>query len=298
MSFSWGRWVRSRWNQDRLVFAMAMMVIMGASIFKPGLPLVITPMVKTIYHTLDEVPEDTVFILALSAPFHYMYDCTVGDIAIIKHMTNLCRDRGCKIVMTAMGPDQRIINLEILDTLEKTGYLEGLTYGEDYIDLGFIPGQEIAVGAMVEDLHAIAPTDKDGIPIENFPMMENIRDMDDYGLMYFSITSIIDRFPRQWGEPALARGIPIIGTTLSASYTFGMPWIEQGYIIGLLNSGRGAAEYEQYASLQQNDKGFMGTASTLMDVYSSIHLFAVLVIISGFIFSVYSLTKRPEEVIT
>jgi hypothetical protein len=282
-----------------LVFAVAFLVIAGASLAKPGLPLVITPMVKTIYHTVDDVPEGTVFICALSAPFHYMYDCTVGDIAIIKHMTNLARERGCKIVLIAMSADQRIINLEILDKhLGPQGYLEGLTYGEDYIDLGFVPGEEIAVGAMVTDLHAIAPTDKDGVPIENFPMMENIRNMDDYGCMYFSITSIIDRFPRQWGEPAVERGIPIIGTTLSASYTFGMPWIEQGYIVGLLNSGRGAAEYEQYASEMQNDRGFMGTASTLMDVYSMIHMFAVLLIVVGFIYSVYALTKRPEEVIT
>jgi hypothetical protein len=282
-----------------LVFLLAFLTIAGASIAKPGLPLPITPMIKTIYHTLDDVPEDTVFLCALSAPFHYMYDATVGDIAILKHMTNLVRDRGCKIVMIAMSADQRIINLEIIDKhLKPGGWLDGLVYGEDYIDLGFVPGEEIAVGAFVTDLHAVAGTDRDGIPLENFPMMENIRNIDDYGFLYFSITSIIDRFPRQWGEPARERGIPIVGMTLSASYTFGMPWIEQGYITGLMNSGRGAAEYEQYAAQMQDDKKFMGTASTLMDVYSMIHMFGVLVIVVGFIYSAYSLTKRPEEVIT
>jgi hypothetical protein len=176
------------------------------------------------------------------------------------------------------------------------GFLEGLTYGEDYIDLGFIPGEEIACGAIVSDLHAVAATDYSGTSLDEFPMMDNIHNIDDYALMYFSLTTDIDRIPRQWGAVAKERGIPILGTTLSASYTFGMPWIEQGLVTGLLNSGRGAAEYEQLASNLKNNQNFMGTASVLMDVYSAIHIFAVLLILYGFVDSAFSVLRGPTEV--
>jgi hypothetical protein len=287
------------WNQDRLVFLLAFIVILGATLWKPGFPLTVTPMVKTVYNAIESVEEDGVFVLALSSPFHYKYDATVGDIAVLKHMTQLVRSKGCKIVIIAMSVDQAIINREIINNyLIPPGFLDGLVYGEDYIDIGFMPGEEVAAGAIATDLRSYKDTDWEGIPLSEFPMMDDINDIDDYSVLYFSLTSSIDRYPRQWGEAAFERGIPILGMTLSASYTFAMPWIEQGYVTGLLNSGRGAAEYEQYASLIQNDNRFMGTASTLMDVYSIIHLFAVGLILVGFADSAINLAKGPTEVET
>jgi hypothetical protein len=150
----------------------------------------------------------------------------------------------------------------------------------------------------------IIPTDAKGTTLTSLPLIQTLMADDglvnvkDYDYMYFCITTIIDIYARQWGsataeERATGRYCPIVGVTLSGSIPFSLPWVEAGVVNALINSQRGGAEYEQWAS-QQGYSGMLGMATMFMDAQSSVHLYAVVLILLGAVVSLVT-RARPTE---
>jgi hypothetical protein len=74
-------------------------------------------------------------------------------------------------------------------------------YGEDWVMMPFLAGEESAMAASAEDLFSAFSTDAYDTPLSAIPVMSDIKGMDDADLAIcqYGIFTFGDQFARQWG---------------------------------------------------------------------------------------------------
>jgi hypothetical protein len=74
-----------------------------------------------------------------------------------------------------------------------------VTYGEDYVFLGFIPGSETGLASLLADIRGTVTVDFYGTPIDELPIMNGVNTATDFDLVFDSETdlTLMDGFVRQ-----------------------------------------------------------------------------------------------------
>tara|TARA_B000000532_G_scaffold234922_1_gene219815 strand:- start:170 stop:712 length:543 start_codon:yes stop_codon:yes gene_type:complete len=149
----------------------------------------------------------------------------------------------------------------------------GLTYGEDYVMLGFRPGNEAVVKGIVSDLRKLYTIDAKGTKIEDIPMMEGINRFEDFDFLFSGSAG----YPgtTEWVQFAAdPTSVPMSTGTTSIQVNEMMPYVLGGQIKGILAGMPGAAEYEELI-------GVKGIGTSGMDAQSVAHFVIVLFIFLG-----------------
>jgi hypothetical protein len=142
----------------------------------------------------------------------------------------------------------------------------------DYVDLGYIPGDEAAISGLCRDLHALVSKDYFGTPISQIPLLDNVKTASDFTIVIDITASADSQF---WLNQAYAAyGTKIALGMASAKVPDAYAYYKAGQIFGILESLKGAAQYE---SLIKSP----GTAIIGMDAQSLAHLYIVLLIFAG-----------------
>lgn len=284
------KWLGNMHNQDRLIFLILLPVMAMPFIFPLGLPLTISDMTKEAYDAFAGVPDGGIIFTWASISWANWFELAPADIAILNQAFDYVRDRGCKIIMCASSAtSEAVVTAYLTEEVDTSG----TTYGVDWIFTGWAVGGVAAVQAAVFDFVTGIPVDYKGNPTADLPLIQQLvaddgkMNVKDYDIMYFSYTTIIDYFVRQWGEPCREQGIPLVCITLSGSVPFSLPWYESGLVTAVLNSQKGAAEYEIYS-------GYLGMAASFMDCQSVVHMYAVVMLLLGATFSVYRTLGQKE----
>jgi len=163
----------------------------------------------------------------------------------------------------------------------------GLKYGENYVFLGWNPSFEAAQAGIVQDLYKTYPTDRYGTPIEQIPMMKNIRSIKDYSLLFFSTGRDADTWVRQWSEVAKNNKVPILMNALSATVSVSTPYVGRGLLSGYLNAIAGAAEYELLLKMP-------GMGVAFADGMSLAHILAAMMVIAATVIFWVSRVRRGQ----
>lgn len=237
-------------DQDRLLQVLFLVLIALPYITVVGIPVPISPETVSFRDSISSVPDNGV-ILWLTEQSFTLYESELkgGEIAVMKEFFTLAKERNVKLVLTTTEATGTQIQRLILDTiLEPQGYLDGLTYGEDYVLLGWLPGVEAAMRALVVDTHAAAPTDYLGTPIEDIPMMQDISSGEDFDLFGWS-GYYVDAYMRQWSDYIEKYDIPAISILTSVALGFAKPWFAEGFVTGYLCGPKQCAEFEQLTGL-------------------------------------------------
>lgn len=278
-------WITKRQNQDRTIFVIYLILIAIPMLSPMGLPIPIEEPTIEAYEILDNVPAGGVIVLVSDEGFPSWAELGAGEIAIYRHAFKKVREDGCKVIcLTCYEVAGQVLAERSLSNVDLTG----LTYGEDWVQLGYIPGYEAVLSAMTDDLKGIAPVDQFGTPTEDIPMLKDINSIEDYDYLYACTYTAMDVYIRQWGEKALARGIPIVINMLSGTVPLAMPYYRAGTMTAYLNSITAGAGYERLI-------GRPGMGAALMDAQSTAHLLGIGVIIVGQVAFLIRLTTRPEE---
>ena len=275
------KWFSSRENQDRFIFALYLLLI-GVPFLSPfGLPFPISAATQDSWQQLEDVEDGGVLILNSESGFASYAEIAPGEIAVYKHAFRLARERGMKIICFSRNIEGNALSVQYIESADTTG----LTYGVDWVELGYVSGAEAVLSGIADDIHAIAVKDKYGTNIGDIPMMQNIRSIDDYNYMYYSTSGDMPPYARQWGEKAQARGIPVIMNILSGSIPLAMPYITAGTMTGFLNSVIAGAGYETLI-------GSPGLGVGLLDAQSTAHLLGIglLIVVQG-----YNLVRARRE---
>lgn len=245
---------------DKRLIYVVLVVMMAIPLIKPfSLPLSISEETESAYRIVENLePGDVVLILPNYSPNAKAENHPQLE-ALMAHILN---KPGVKIITASfweMGP---LFVQELWNSLGS----EGLTYGVDYVDLGYVPGGETAMSAFASDIHKTFPVDQHGNSIEELPLMQSVRTAAD-------ITLIVSAESGTPGTPELVRQVQNpYGTRLIGCYSAQfaptyMPYFDSGQVNGLLPGLRGAAEYELLSGeVGQGQKGFGSVTFSMLTV--------------------------------
>lgn len=172
----------------------------------------------------------------------------------------------------------------------------GLVYGVDYINLGYKDGAAAVMRRLGDNIAEAFPTDVNGRPIAQFPIMKGIHDIKHVSVVFTAATGLIGEY---WITQVHAQfGTPVIIGPTAVSAPKYYAYLNAGQLEGMLGGMKGAAEYEKllmakYPQLNRyyhETKYF--TATKGMDGQTVLHTVILLFIFLG---NVAFLVTRGKE---
>ena len=199
--------------------------------------------------------------------------------AVIRH----CFEKKHKIVAMALWPQGAALATEALS--EVAADYE-VTYGVDYVNLGFKAGGPVLLNTMGSSIPEAFPRDIDGNEISQFPLTKGIKNFND--IDYIVDLSAGDPGIRTWVTVVQARyGKSVAAGCTAVSAPEFFPYTQSGQLTGLMAGLKGAAEYEALVK-------YPAEATGRMDAQSVAHLVIIIFILFANI-SFFILRKEKKE---
>jgi len=256
----------------RVVYVILLVLVAAALVTPLGLPLLVSKEVKTIYDHLESIPPGS--NIGVGSDFMFETFPEMGDsfralfrYCLKKNLNFICINTDVK----AQG------NPLVEQVFREVSIPKEKKYGVDYVNLGFLPGEEAALANFAKDVQGTAVRDARGTPISELPIMKNVKTMKDFAL-WFGFGGVTGDYPERY-----LRQIQVpykIGVAYACQAGVAptiKPYVASGQLLGLLSSVRGGAEFELIT-------GMLGGGAVQMDSLSLSHMFMLLVIIAGNIY--------------
>jgi hypothetical protein len=233
--------VLERLNQlDRRWIFLAMGLTVALPILtRFALPEPTSPLSQAFFDRVEELPPGSKVLISLD------YDAaTEGELgpmttAFLRH----CCLKGHKVCLLTLWPTGLPLCDQNIRTVIKGEFADlNWQYGVDYVNLGFVPGNEVAIKLLAQDLRKAFPTDVAGTRLDELPLLKDVRSARDFEL----VIDITAGTPggKEWVQYAVTQG----GLKLAlGSVGVQVPQMAPYYpnqIVGLLAAIKGAAEYE------------------------------------------------------
>ncbi len=281
-----------QWETDRrLVYVIMLLSVVGPLIWRISFREHPSPMVQEIFDAIEALPPDARVLMAYD--FDPSTDPEVkpmGD-AFTRHLA-LRRAKLFYLTLWPLGQGEIDQVLRRVLLAEFPEY----RYGTDFVNLGFMSGNEGVIAVALTDLKKGFTTDAfnastagdNGMPIMRG--IDNLRNMD-------LIVSVASGYPglREWIQYAAVPGrIPIIGGAVAVMSPELFPYVP-GQCKGLLAGIKGAAEYEQLLieRYPQLDRPEARTALDRMGPQTAAHFAIMALIVLGN--AMYLLERRRER---
>jgi hypothetical protein len=260
-------------------------LIIAAVVFVPlmvpiGLPIRATDTTKDVYDAIENLSPGSKVLLSVEYSPSTRPENHPMTISILRHLFK----RDHKVFITCLWPDGQFMAQDALNQVAKNEFNK--VYGEDYVFLGFRPGNEAVVKGIVSNIRKIYTVDVYQKKIDEIPLMNGINNFKDFDFLFSASAG----FPGtiEWVQYASdPTGIPMASGVTSIQVNEVMPYVQAGQMVGVLAGMPGAAEYESLIKQK-------GTATSGMDAQSVAHLVIVLFIVLGNI-SFFIERKRSKK---
>ena len=221
----------------RYIFLLIGLAVLIPLLRPIDLPIRTTPTTEKVYKAIAEIPANSKVLMS----FDYgpstkpeIHPMTLGV------MRQLLREDH-QIYITCLWPDGLYMALDALEEINEE--FELVEY-EDYVLLGFRPGNEAIVKGLASDLRKVYTVDYRQTMLEDIPMMDGINNLKDFQFIFTGSAGYPGTF--EWvqygGDPT---GVPLSSGTTSIQVNEVMPYVQSGQIKGVLAGMPGAAEYEK-----------------------------------------------------
>ena len=252
----------------RIIFLLIFIGVALPLLFTIGFKVEITENVQKAYDLVDSMPAGTPVLISFDYDPASKPELHPMAKAVVRH----CIERNYKIICTALWPMGVTMCADVFERM-KEDYPD-LTYGVDYVNLGYKVGGKITVQKMGKNFREVYPTDTNGTNIDELPIMDGIKNFKPLGFA-FSF-SAGDPGIKDWVMIAHdTYGVKTSGGTTGVSAPAMLPYVnEQGQLTGLLGALKAAAEYENLINSP-------GTATSGMDAQSMAHLIIIVFIVIG-----------------
>jgi hypothetical protein len=264
----------------RWIFLIIAAVVIVPLLFPIGLPIRATDTTKDVYDAIERLPAGSNVLLSTEYSPSTRPENHPMTISILRHLFK----NNHKVFVTCLWPDGQFMAQDALNQVAKNEFNK--VYGEDYVFLGFRPGNEAVVKGIVSNIRKIYTVDVYQKKIDEIPLMNGINNFKDFDFLFSSSAG----FPGtiEWVQYASdPTGVPMASGVTSIQVNEVMPYVQAGQMVGVLAGMPGAAEYESLI----NQKG---SATSGMDAQSVAHLVIVLFIILGNI-SFFIERKRSKK---
>ena len=260
-------------------------VVIGLAVLLPlffplGLPIRATNAPQLVYDAVDDLEPNSKVLVSFEYGPSTKPEIHPMAIGILRHLfTN-----NQKVYVTCLWPDGQFMAEDALTEIAEQEF--GLTYGEDYVLLGFRPGNEAVVKGIVSNLRKLYTTDARGTLVDQIPMMANVNKVKDFDFIFSASAGYPGTI--EWVQYAAdPTGVPMSTGTTSIQVNDVMPYVQSGQVKGILAGMPGAAEYEALI-------GSPGIGTSGMDAQSIAHLVIVIFIVFGNI-TYFIETRRAKK---
>lgn len=217
-----------------------------------GEPLVLrtiepTPATADLYSGVESLDAEANVLVAFD------YDPTTsGEMDVIAQaLVGHLMDRGVKIIAMSLLPAGPATAQPLLESLaaERSGYVDG--YGQRYVNLGYLPGQAMAVRLLAASPDRAFARDFQGTLLADLPIMQGLTGAQDFDLVLELAAG--QESVRWWIEQASMPYELPLGAGVSAPVA---PLIQPYYetdprqLVGLIGGVPGAVTYEALQSGQ------------------------------------------------
>ena len=253
----------------RWIFLIIGLVVVIPLLYPLALPIRAGKDSKQVYDFVESLEPNSKILLSCEYGPSTKPEIHPMVTSLLNHLFSL--NKGHKVYVVCLWPDGQFMAEEALEEVAVEKY--GLTYGEDFVLLGFRPGAEAVVKGIVSDLRKLYTIDAKGTKLNDIPMMEGVSRFEDFDFLFSGSAG----YPgtTEWvlfaSDPI---GVPMSTGTTSIQVNEMMPYVLGGQIKGILAGMPGAAEYE--ALIEEP-----GIATSGMDAQSVAHFVIVLFIFFG-----------------
>ena len=251
----------------RWIFLIIALVVLLPLFFPIGLPIRATESTRQVWETVENLEPESKVLMSLEYGPSTKPELHPMAFGIIRHLLK----NGHKIYITCLWPDGQFMAMEALEQVAEDQYNK--VYGEDYVLLGFRPGNEAVIKGLVSNLRKVFTVDANGNFLDDIPMMTGINQVADFDYLFSASAGYPGTV--EWVQYAADPvGITMSTGTTSIQVNEVMPYVQSGQIKGILGGMPGAAEYESLI-------GQAGIGTSGMDAQSVAHVVIVAFIIFG-----------------
>ncbi len=250
----------------RIIYTI-LIVILVIPLIKPmGLPLALMQDSKKLYDAIN----------ALQPGQRILFSCDWSDSvnteiypnykALIQHAF---QRPGVKIYLISFMQQGPLFAEQILGSIDRAGK----AYGKDYVNLGFVPGAEAAIGGFAKNPVGFVKADFGGKPTAGMAVMEGIQDAKSFDLVV--CVDVSTPGASHWiRQVQIPYGVKMACVSNLVGMVTVTPYVQSGQLFALIAGVRGAAEYE---SLTKKP----GLSSASMDAQSIGHIFILILLFLG-----------------
>ena len=261
----------------RIIFLVIGLCTLLPLLYPVGLPIRISPEVRSIYDYIEALPERSVFLLSIDFDPASKPELHPQAIAILRHAfrKNL-RVVAMTLWVSGTGMADQLLK-QVADEMGKEN-------GKDYVFLGWSPGGSAVIINMGQDLYTTFPSDYGGRPSKGLAVLEGVNSLKD--VTYAISLGAGNPGVEAWYVYGKDKYKFELGGGCTGVIAPGLyPLLRSGQINGLIGGLRGAAEYESLI-------GQKGRAVAGMDAQSATHL-AIIVLVA--ICNLFYFSLRHQE---
>ena len=153
-------------------------LLIGLAVFIPllrpiDLPIRTTPTTEKVYNAIDAIPANSKVLMSFDYGPSTKPEIHPMTLGVMRQL--LRKDH--QIYITCLWPDGLYMALDALDEINKEF---DLVEYEDYVLLGFRPGNEAIVKGLASDLRKVYTVDAKGVMLADIPMMDGVNNLKDF----------------------------------------------------------------------------------------------------------------------
>ncbi|NIT34947.1 MAG: hypothetical protein GTN49_00370 [candidate division Zixibacteria bacterium] len=249
----------------RWIFILVALAVAVPLVFPLGLAVTTSPPVENVYNEIESLKPGTPVLISVDYDPATQPELGPMTIALLRH----CIARKLPVIVTVLVPGGPGLAVDITS---KVAEEMGAQRDVDYTLLGYKVGVSAVILSLGQDFRISYPRDYYNTPLDEIPLMKNVKNYNDVGLVVSISGTVI---PEYWVAYAHER----YGQKVAAGVTAVMaadfyPYLQTGQLVGLVGGLKGAAEYEKL--IDRPADGLKG-----MDAQTIVHLLIVVFIILG-----------------
>lgn len=222
----------------RWIFLLVGLSVVIPIVYPIGLPVTTTASTRAAFDYVESLrPGDVVWV-----SYDYGPSSAPENDPMAEAFLRQCFLRKIKVIVSALYP---LGGLGLANTsiARVSSEFPNLVYGVDYVNLGYKDGASAVMRRLGDSIVDAFPTDVNGRPLADIPMMRGVSDIRHVNLVFTAATGIIGEWwitqvHSQFGTPV------IIGPTAVSAPKY-YAFMNSGQLVGMMGGMKGAAEYEK-----------------------------------------------------
>lgn len=274
----------------RLIYLGVLLAVALPMIWRVSFKEHASPMVQDVFRAVESLPPEARVLL--------VFDFDPASAPEIRPMTNafarhLCLKQAKLFCVTLWPTGPTEIQMALRDIVMPE--FPERSYGTDFINLGYMSGNEGVIAVALTDFKKAFSTDVHNIStydFERLPIMQAVDNIAGFDLIVDGSAG----YPglQEWIQyAAVPAGVPIVGGSVAVDSPDIFPYIPD-QCVGILTGLKGAAEYEQLLleHYRQLDRPECRVALQRMGPQTAAHLMIIVLILLG---NVLHLRQRRRE---